>query len=124
MIPFALVWAFSLIPDGPLPDGAVARLGSTRWRIKSDFFCFSPDGRSVVSLDYENDQLTWTDVVSGRVRRRLKGPCRFDNFGFLADGRTLWTLDRPREPPRVAPEGVRYWDAVTLAPKHFLPLPS
>ena len=65
----------------PLPDGAVARLGSTRW--KGDQFnglVFSADGKRAAAFGKEptDNQTVWDVYVwecpSGRLLKRFKGP--------------------------------------------------
>src|SRR5579859_1017491 len=80
-------------PDAPLPDGAVARLGTTRLRTGGtvQFLAFSPDGKRLASWSaihfISNDCYIW-DVATGRELRRVElagGQAR--TWAWLADGR-------------------------------------
>src|SRR5690242_1462593 len=58
----------------PLPDGAVARLGSVRLRhagLKS--FALLPDGKTAVTVG-EDDTIRWWDLASGRQTRDYRLP--------------------------------------------------
>jgi RNA polymerase sigma factor (sigma-70 family) len=56
----------------PLPNGAVARLGTTRWRHGglSKFVFFLPDGQSVLSVGEDNVCHVW-EYPSGKELRRF-----------------------------------------------------
>jgi WD40 repeat protein len=59
----------------PLPPGAVARLGSQRFRVPSKEFlavAFAPDGKALAGLDTDG-RLTLWDLASGRVLHAEKG---------------------------------------------------
>ncbi|HMC66222.1 MAG TPA: WD40 repeat domain-containing protein, partial [Gemmataceae bacterium] len=78
----------------PLPQGAIARLGTTRLRT-SRYTRFSPDGRRIV-LDRANGDLQIFEVPTGKplaVIRATDVPDRKDIIGstlaFTADGRYL-----------------------------------
>ncbi len=82
----------------PLPPGAVARLGTLRWR---QWNCnvqlaFSPDGRSL--LGSGSGPLVIWDVATGRITRRLDDPAimqlsPFMRFALAANGKTLVSQD-------------------------------
>jgi WD40 repeat protein len=80
----------------PLPDGAVARLGTVRWRHPGEGcgLVFSPDGKLLVSQCSGGELLLW-DTATGNVLRRLHPPSRdrfasgFGGPDFTPDGRTL-----------------------------------
>jgi WD40 repeat protein len=87
----------------PLPEGAVARLGTVRWRT-SLALCptFSPDGKVLFA-----GRSLW-DAASGKELVRLEGvPLRHvqQQAAFSPDGATLATLDNTNV--------VRLWDART-----------
>ena len=79
--------ATDLLGD-PLPDGAVARLGTTRLRtgtmIRS--LCFFPDGKTLLSTDWYGVRV-W-DAVTGRLLRRFGDPHgrQFQDGAFSPDG--------------------------------------
>src|SRR5438105_3988581 len=57
----------------PLPKGAVARLGTTRWRHGDIvlFAAFLPDGKSVVSVSDDRYIRVW-EYPSGKEIRRIE----------------------------------------------------
>jgi WD40 repeat protein/beta-lactamase regulating signal transducer with metallopeptidase domain len=59
----------------PLPDGALARLGTTRWRHGADisFVSFGPDGKTLLTAGQDNTIRLW-DLASGREVRRFARP--------------------------------------------------
>src|ERR1700677_1416619 len=67
----------------PLPDGAIARLGTTRFRHTSSVFFvgYSSDGGNVITASSENRLILW-DVGTGQKGRSFAGkanPRRFQN---------------------------------------------
>jgi WD40 repeat protein len=84
--------------DGdPLPPGAVARLGSVRWRPSagSSKPIFSHDGRWLASVDRNKGLYLW-EVATGQVRHFpngvLIGSPRFYHFAFCRDGRSIISM--------------------------------
>lgn len=75
----------------PLPGGAVARLGTLRWRHAGpvDFVTFSPDGRKIVSASRDDHTLRLWDPGTGRELRRSTGAGRIRAAAFSPDGKTL-----------------------------------
>jgi WD40 repeat protein len=71
----------------PLPDGAVARLGTVRWRHggQTSFAAFLPDGKSVVSASLDGTIRVW-EYPSGKELRRfaLADANNPMNMGFRA----------------------------------------
>jgi WD40 repeat protein len=57
----------------PLPPGAVARLGTLRWRASGpvDHLAFAPDGQTVASSSPSPGEVVLWDVATGRPRLRL-----------------------------------------------------
>src|SRR5262249_21632097 len=78
----------------PLPEGAVARLGTLRLRHGGGVYavCFARDGKTLVSYGGDDTFRTW-DVTTGREldRRQRLGPSlrRCDDAVFSPDGSTL-----------------------------------
>jgi WD40 repeat protein len=58
----------------PLPDGAIARLGSTRWRPGDEciLLAFHSDGKSLLTVDRSSGACVW-DVATGK-KLRESGP--------------------------------------------------
>lgn len=96
----------------PLPEGALLRLGTTRWRHGGYVHgvAFSPDGRRALSC--ANAAILW-DVESGRALLTLAGdPTEVEAVSFGGDGRraltggyngglVLWDLERGAELRRI-----------------------
>jgi RNA polymerase sigma factor (sigma-70 family) len=82
-------------PRDPLPDGAVARLGTTRLRPGKliEAMAFSPDGKQLAIwgrdwLRGETDRLIIADPATGReIRSVVLPPNLFISLRWLADGR-------------------------------------
>jgi WD40 repeat protein len=78
----------------PLPDGAVARLGTQRLtQAGASFITFSPDGRLLAA--HNGQQLCVWEVASGKAVVKVATP-RFDGYGpgtrplvFSPDGKTI-----------------------------------
>jgi WD40 repeat protein len=99
--------------DGdPLPAGAVARLGTLRWRHLAQSFAFSPDGRYFAVagsptrlFDASSGKLLRSlrfEVSSGKFKLPLPGEANF--LHFCPDGKTLITGFRSE---------LRFWDLPT-----------
>jgi RNA polymerase sigma factor (sigma-70 family) len=79
--------------DDPLPDGARARIGTTRFR-HGDYIpsvAFSADGKRVLSYGF--DRIHVWDTATGRERRHLaaESGTRFMWAGFSPDGKLVAT---------------------------------
>jgi RNA polymerase sigma factor (sigma-70 family) len=61
--------------DDPLPPGALARMGTVRWRHGKSvsFVSFLDAGRTLLTADYDETLRVW-DVATGRELRRFKAP--------------------------------------------------
>jgi RNA polymerase sigma factor (sigma-70 family) len=79
----------------PLPDGALVRLGTTRFSPGTliQDIVYSPDGTILASTDRQGDLNLW-DAATGRLRRRIE-PGKTDGRGgirgvaFAPDGRSI-----------------------------------
>jgi WD40 repeat protein len=56
----------------PLPDGALARLGTVRWRYNATSIAYSPDGKLLAAGSADN-QIRIIDPATGKELRRLAG---------------------------------------------------
>jgi RNA polymerase sigma factor (sigma-70 family) len=76
----------------PLPPGAIARLGTLRFRHGSMVtgLAFAPDGKTIVSGSYDQTIRVW-DAATGRERLRLSEPGMgpLTAISVSKDGRTL-----------------------------------
>src|SRR5437868_1480234 len=81
----------------PLPEGAVARLGTTRWRHDGEAWAtaFSPNGKVLACAAFNGLIYLW-DTATGREIRRLRmadneqGRYTQSFIGFFPDGRILY----------------------------------
>lgn len=80
----------------PLPDGAVLRLGTTRFRHHNRVISldFSPDGKTLVTADTSWSVCLW-DAGTGRLIRRIVGtpPVPRHQVAFLTDGKRVTAAD-------------------------------
>jgi WD40 repeat protein len=98
----------------PLPAGAIARLGSVRFRLdgfgEDGGVAISPDGRFVIGAT--GTALFWFDAASGRVHRRINlGRQWLQKMRQSPDGKTLATFSSRRD--RLRGKGVvvvELWD--------------
>jgi WD40 repeat protein len=70
----------------PLPKGAVARLGTTRFR-QARHVAFSPDGKTIAICGFKTISI-W-DVKTGKELRRFEAEKRTWGLAFSPDGRKL-----------------------------------
>src|SRR3954454_20821417 len=69
----------------PLPDGAIARIGTVRWR-HSDvvaFAAFLPDSKKVICASMDGVIRLW-DFPSGKELRRIPAPSAFKALNAVA----------------------------------------
>jgi RNA polymerase sigma factor (sigma-70 family) len=77
----------------PLPDGAVARVGTLRFYDGNQFtaLTYLPDGKSLVSATLDGSVCLW-DAATGKELRRLRAPGESEAVSVVAvtpDGKTL-----------------------------------
>ncbi len=88
----------------PLPDGAVARLGTVRWRhgFMVQALAYSPDGKKIVSTGGDRALVLW-DAGTGKQLRVFPGRGFARGVAFSPDGKWIATTHRRGE----------LWDAAT-----------
>jgi RNA polymerase sigma factor (sigma-70 family) len=92
----------------PLPERALARLGTVRWRMGGLFFscAYSPDGKTLAAASADNT-VTLFDAATGKLIHRLRGhQSEVTCIAYSPDGRTLAS--------GCAKEGtIRIWEPAT-----------
>ncbi|HEY7424698.1 MAG TPA: sigma-70 family RNA polymerase sigma factor [Gemmataceae bacterium] len=101
----------------PLPDGALARLGTMRFRhARGTSLAFAPDGKSLLTCGADRAIRTW-DAASGRLLREQKIPSETSTpVSVLSpDGRLLAYQD-------ASMDTFCLWDVAQQQLRHKLPL--
>ncbi|WP_020474779.1 WD40 repeat domain-containing protein [Zavarzinella formosa] len=108
-----------------LPDGAIARLGTVRWRLDGAVMslAFGPDDKTIFSCT--NQELVEWDRETGRALRRVSAGEEMSSLVLSADQRTLigtgktlirrWNVSDGRELPVIEDKEKQYV-AATLSP--------
>jgi RNA polymerase sigma factor (sigma-70 family) len=108
--------------DGdPLPDGAVARLGTNRFNHAENVYRvnYTPDGKSIISYGVDDLARVW-DATTGRLLRSIgeRGSRGSRLFALSPDGKRIMSADR-------SADGVfRLWDFETGRELHRTPIPE
>src|SRR5262245_23139048 len=92
----------------PLPHGAIARLGTLRWRTSGYLteMAYSPDGKFIATADNFLRTARLIDAKTGaRVRQFWGHRDSVVSVAFSSDGKRLYTAGRDRT--------ARAWDVAT-----------
>ena len=82
----------------PLPPGAIARMGTVRFRHEDEVWsvAFSPDGKTVVTASRDNMVRLW-EAASGKEIRQFQGhQGGVSSVVFSPDGKTVATASHDR----------------------------
>lgn len=113
----------------PLPEGAIARLGTVRWRhdgYQATALAYSPDGKTIAAVGFGRAVTLW-DVSSGRLLHRfLHERHPSSNIAFSPDGTMLatgdwqvchlWDIATGKELRQMKADRFVYMDSVAFAP--------
>ena len=105
----------------PLPEGAVARLGTSRFNHGTNIndTMYTPDGKGLLTFGYDGFVRVW-DPTSGRLVRSVipdgSGGSRL--FALSADGKRMVTVERSHE------ASFRLWDFETGRELRRVPVPN
>jgi RNA polymerase sigma factor (sigma-70 family) len=97
----------------PLPDGAIARLGTARLRHGDQVLkvAFSPDGKTLASVSWDHTVSLW-EVSTGKLLRMLHHTGQVACVVFTPDGKTLISGGS---------DAIRLWDVKSGRLLHQLP---
>jgi RNA polymerase sigma factor (sigma-70 family) len=105
----------------PLPEGAVARLGTVRFNHGDmlNALYFAPDGKTIISQGSGSVRL-W-DAATGKELRTFSTPADLfdDQTALSPDGKTLFLLDQ-----RFSGDTLRVWDLVKGEEARVVQLPG
>jgi RNA polymerase sigma factor (sigma-70 family) len=80
----------------PLPDGAIARLGTVRWRhgfiVKE--LAYSPDGKKIATTDRTGCALSLWDAATGKELCRIPIFSQLEGLPFSPDGKMIATTEK------------------------------
>jgi WD40 repeat protein len=101
----------------PLPEGAVARLGTVRLRHKKavPLLAFAPDGKMLLSGSYDDSVRLW-DLASGREVRTFRFPTGWVGAAAISpDGSKLAAFAKGRVDARgqALPHELRLWETAS-----------
>ncbi|HTU22763.1 MAG TPA: WD40 repeat domain-containing protein [Gemmataceae bacterium] len=98
----------------PLPEGAIARLGTMRLRHDAAVtaIAFAPDGKTLASVDVDGAIRIW-ETATGRQLRCLHSPLKMDRGFFSGSLRLAYSPDGKLLASAGTTEGVFLWDPAT-----------
>ncbi|HEY7312346.1 MAG TPA: hypothetical protein VH643_23485 [Gemmataceae bacterium] len=90
----------------PLPEGAIARLGTVRYRWSMHSTpVFAPDGKTLISCGWDNTIRIWEATTGKLLRSWPAHEQRINSLAVAPDGKTLATASEDRT--------VRWWETAT-----------
>ncbi|MBY0526209.1 MAG: sigma-70 family RNA polymerase sigma factor [Gemmataceae bacterium] len=108
------------VPKDPLPAGAVARMGTLRFRQGGMIMAvaFAPDGKSLATAGNQKQPIRLWDLATGKERQRYDGQAeQVQRMLFSSDGKFLIAAEQGQSYRDVL---LRQWDVATgKALRHF-----